>query len=241
MTVSIAQWESPFPFDDIHELGPDNEDGWRTLELMYSREGSEEYPPIGFDRPLYRCLEVARELGAYVAVTETRYMDIDYRSEYSAFYSRAFEHFEESTRRIHFFSVPLDDDAIIDLVRTPQSEIETPSERSKSLGYLGYMIVRPQVHGVVGRTMLKPPERLRHSVRTAVKETVNFFGQELEVRAVPSSSKMRVWAPVRMLHRGCVITVPISANVECPVVPSPTSAPLWTLALESVGLFRQQV
>jgi len=185
VTVSIAQWESPFPFDDIHELGPDNEDGWRTLELMYSREGSEEYPPIGFDRPLYRCLEVARELGAYVAVTETRYMDIDYRSEYSAFYSRAFEHFEESTRRIHFFSVPLDDDAIIDLVRTPQSEIETPSERSKRLGYLGYMIVRPQVHGVVGRTMLKPPESLRHSVRTAVKETVNFFGQELEVRAVP--------------------------------------------------------
>jgi hypothetical protein len=49
--------------------------------------------------------------------------------------------------------------------------------------YLGYVNIRPQVPGLVGRTMLTPPLDIRDAVRTAVKERVRFFGRQLEVKS----------------------------------------------------------
>jgi hypothetical protein len=180
-------WEEPFPFE-LHELAGDRD--WEVLAAKYRRQprrsgDEDETEPLGesgeeadgdeqplqTDRPLLRCLEVARGNGARTAVVETRYVDVDYRSEYSSFYSRAFQHYEDSTHRIHFFSAEL---SLDDVWRLPESN-----------GYLGYMIVRPQVRGIVGRTMLKPPAGLARAVRTQVKETVGFFGQPVEVRAAP--------------------------------------------------------
>jgi len=168
----VLPWTEPYPYE-IHQLASGAD--WQRLLAKYSRqpqsEAGEPPQPTDTDRPLRRCLEVARENAARTAVVETRYIDLDYRSEYSSFYSRAFLAHEDSTHRIHFFKAELAADQLFQLPGEP--------------GYLGYMIIRPQVRGVVGRTMLAPPDSLRGAVRTGVVEKVNFFGQKLEVRAVP--------------------------------------------------------
>lgn len=165
-------WELPVPFDLV-SLHDDR--SWEALEQRYSREPGRivrwTEVPKGTDRPLHRCLEVARQCEAKTAVIETRYIDQDYRSEYSAFYSKAFASLPDSTHRVHFFGAAL----------TAELLWRLPKEHN----YLGYLVIRPSVPGVVGRTMLHPPPSLRHAVRTAVTEIVTFFGQSLTITAAP--------------------------------------------------------
>jgi hypothetical protein len=104
-------------------------------------------------------------------VVETRYVDADYRSEYSAFYSRAFVSQPDSAHRLHFFRAPLNDSQLWDL--------------PKDHGYLGYMVIRPSTLGQVGRCVLQAPPGLKEAVRTAVVDYVTFFGQRLSVFGVP--------------------------------------------------------
>ena len=133
----------------------------------------DSYQPNISPRPFERCLEVARRSGARAAVIETRYIDIDYRSEYSYFYSRAFAEVPDSTHRIHFFAAEVNIDGIHDL---------PPEVRDR---YLGYVILRPSPLGRVGRTVLVPPPEMRDCVQAAVRDRVHFFGQELWVEGVP--------------------------------------------------------
>lgn len=165
------RWDEPYPFD-LLEVDPDADDDWKALFLEYARS-SDPWPPSGSDRSFFRCLEVVRANRAQTILVETRYIDSDYRSEYAALYAGAFEHFEDSTRRLHFFSTAISEDEVWRL-----SEPQTES-------YLGYIVIRPQLRGIVGRTMLRPPLLMREAVRTAVSENVHLFGQKLTVRAVP--------------------------------------------------------
>lgn len=122
-------------------------------------------------RPFIRCLEVARAGGAQTAVVETRYLDQDYRSEFSAFFSKTFPTTPDSTHRIHFFKRALSPDALWRLPPDP--------------AYLGYVVIRPSPLARVGRTCLAVPPDLQANVHCAVACPVNFFGQELVVTAVP--------------------------------------------------------
>ena len=155
----MSGWESPDPADLV-ALQSDAD--WSAL--------LNRYPALNA-RPLERCLEVAREGGARTAVIETRYLDEDYRSEYSAFFSRTFAEISDTTHRIHFFSRALKAE---ELWKLPDDH-----------GYVGFIVVRPSSLGRVGRTMLAPPPDLAAAVRTAVEATVSFFGQRLQISAVP--------------------------------------------------------
>jgi hypothetical protein len=123
------------------------------------------------DRPLRRCVEVARANGATTLVVETRYLDLDYRSEFSTYYSKQFADVPDSARRLHFFADQLDETRLW----------EVPGDAT----YLGYVVARPAYTGVVSRAMLRPPPDIAPLVRTAVTETVHFFGQPLKISGVP--------------------------------------------------------
>lgn len=162
-----AAWELPDP-GAVRVLS--SQADWDALIDDYGRLLADGGPEPYLD-PFRRCLEVARAGGALSVVTETRYLDADYRSEYSAFYSRGFQSRPDSAHRLHFFKAPL----------RPEQLWRLPEDR----GYLGYVIVRPAPLGPVGRTMLAPPPGLEYAVRTAVPETVTLFGQALDITAVP--------------------------------------------------------
>lgn len=122
-------------------------------------------------RPFERVLEVARENGCKTVVVENRYVDLDYRSEYSAFWSLRFQSPPAFGRRLHFFSAHLDD--------------ETMHRLPDEAGYLGYSVLRPVESGRVGRTMLMPPLSLRGATLSLVRDEVSLFGNDLEVEGVP--------------------------------------------------------
>lgn len=158
--MNTSGWNDPDPAEVFH---PATDAEWDAAISRYL--GSRN------DRPLRRCVNVARTLGAKTIVVETRYLDPDYRSEFSAYYSKQFADVPDSTHRLHFFSKIL----------TKRTMWRTAT----SVDYLGYVVIRPATTGLVSRAMLPPPPELQSAVRTSVTETVNFFGQDLDVTGVP--------------------------------------------------------
>ena len=159
MSPSDIEWEQPDP-GQLLLLTSDQD--WATLLERYASQNN---------TPLKRCFEVARASGALSVVIETRYIDLDFRSEYSAFYSRTFESVSDSAHRLHFFGTQLAEHNLWGL----------PEDHR----YLGYVVVRPSKIARVGRALLCAPPGLRDSVRTTIRDGVNLFGQSLEVEGVP--------------------------------------------------------
>jgi hypothetical protein len=158
--VDLTDWESPDPGLVVR---PTSDAEWDEALSRYSSN---------FPRPLQRCLEVALANGAGTLLVETRYMDIDYRSEYLAYFARRFGSIPSTTHRLHFFTGDIPDDlAVWSIPGDP--------------GYLGYVVVRPSENGPVSRAMLVPPPELRDGVCTAVTEKVSVLGRPLEVTGVP--------------------------------------------------------
>lgn len=124
-------------------------------------------------------LEVARRSGCRTVVIENRYVDADYRSDYSSFWSKRFDSLPAFTRRVHFFRARLTEDQ---LHRLPPKAIA---------GYLGYSVLRPgpQTDGRVGRTVLAAPPQLRDARMASVSDEVSLFGNSLNVRGVPFSEQ----------------------------------------------------
>jgi len=158
--MDVMGWNDPDPAEVHH---PTTDDEW---DVALRRYLGSHYP-----EPFRRCIEVARTLGAVTLVIETRYIDIDYRSEYSAYYSKQFLDTPDATHRLHFFSKYLTRENMWRLAR--------------SRDYLGYVVTRPISTGLVSRALLYPPVDLRDDIRTSVTEIINFFGQDLEVTGVP--------------------------------------------------------
>lgn len=158
--MRLQGWNEPDPASVHH---PTSDSDWHAALDRYL--GSLN------DRPLLRCVEVARSLGASTLVVETRYLDLDYRSEFSAYYSRQFADIPDTAHRLHFFK--------------KRVTARTIWRTAASAGYLGYVVVRPAATGLVSRALLPPPTELAEAVRTAVTEHVNFFGENLEVSGVP--------------------------------------------------------
>ena len=171
-----------------------------------TREGDEPYGTL-----LRVCGDFARHLlGDYVSVDEVRdselseavlcafgegvtevvvekdYFDLDYRSEFSATHETTFAARNPSTARIHVFAgrgIPGSE---------PCGLYDYVDQHVSS--YLGYVVVRPQQPGSVGRSMIAPrrvldsmkdPSTFHARVRTAVTEIVTLFGIQLSATAVP--------------------------------------------------------
>jgi hypothetical protein len=158
--MELAGWNDPDPAEVYH---PTTDAEW---EFALRRYKGSQYPT-----PLRRCIDVARSLGAVTLVIETRYIDLDYRSEYSAHYSKQFLETPDATHRLHLFSSRLTKRTMWRLARSED--------------YLGYVVVRPISTGLVSRALLPPPPDLQDAVRTGVTEKVHFFSQDLEVTGVP--------------------------------------------------------
>ena len=135
----------------------------------------------GGSRPdvLRNILAHAFDLGAQSAVLEYRYLDADYRSEHSRFYSTTFRRYPSITHRLHFFAERLPADL---------ADSAVPAIFG-NLGYLGYTILRPLPGAPVGRTMLQPLKDARSHVLCQLVEDVNLLGERLTVTASPFVSQ----------------------------------------------------
>lgn len=88
-------------------------------------------------------LKYAREfLGCQSVLVEEKYIDRDYRDEFSHLYSKMFKRFDSYCQRLHFFKARISD------------ENEVITKDNNHLGYSGYVVIRPIDVGKVGRTVL---------------------------------------------------------------------------------------
>lgn len=142
---------------------PSDDREWDALAMQY-----------GGHSVLRQCLTVARDGGCKTVIVENRYVDADYRSEFSAFWSLKFAGRPGFGRRMHFFSEELADG---DVHKVPD----------ECASYLGFIVLRPVPNGPVGRTVLKPPLQMTAKAATlaTVTERVSLFGAALSVTGVP--------------------------------------------------------
>lgn len=150
------------PAADAEVLALNSDDDWDALLDRY---------PARPDRPLQRCLEVARQGGACCVVIEHDYHDDDYRSEYYAFFAQTFLTVPDGAQRLVFFDTAF---AAEDLADIPE-----PIE------CVGYVTIRPHELGRVGRTVLRPPPDLADAVTTAITDVIHLFGQRYTIDGVP--------------------------------------------------------
>lgn len=156
------RWDDPDPAEVVRL---ESQNDWDSLLRRYS--------PNLLIRPFERCLEVARAGLAKTVVIETRYLDLDYRSEFSSFFSKTFGEIPDTAHRLHFFKGTVGANQLAAL----------PEETR--VGYLGYVVIRPSPLGRVGRSVLVPPPESSDFVQTRVVDRVNLFGQILRVFGVP--------------------------------------------------------
>ena len=130
-------------FEDWDDASPERPDLVQHPATMVEWLAAlEPYLNARNDRPLLRCLEVVVANGASTLVVERRYFDIDYRSEYSTYFSRLFESMPDTAHRLHFFSGTV----------TP----EQLGMLGEDHGYLGYVVVRPTIKGPISRACSDP-------------------------------------------------------------------------------------
>lgn len=164
MAVEGTSWVDPDTHGWVRH--PISDDDWDELAADYGGD-------VAVSAPFKRIVEVVRENGCETVVVENRYVDLDYRSEYAAFWAHRFRSPPPFTRRLHFFATVLNDDQLHAL----------PKEAAEA--YLGYVVCRPVPLGAVGRTVLRPPASMEPSVTTAVEDEVTLFGKRLTVRGAP--------------------------------------------------------
>jgi hypothetical protein len=118
-------------------------------------------------------------------VVERRYIDLDYRSEHSRFYSGTFRRYPSVCHRLHFFSSDIDvaDDGDL------RSLLRQLEELRDTENYCGYSIMRPLPTSPVGRTMIAPPSALGRGAVCSVTDSVHLFGIEFRITAVPFISQ----------------------------------------------------
>lgn len=164
---SMASWtdDTRVEFFDLDSRGD-------FLQLAELYEGIE---PTLFHALIQR----ARDAGARTVVAEHRYLDADYRSEHSVFYSTTFRRYPSIAHRLHFFS---------DLRTRAAHPPSRPSGFPQGT-YLGYSVLRPLAASPIGRTVLAPELDLAPFVSCAVTDDVNLFGSDLVVRASPYMSQ----------------------------------------------------
>lgn len=126
---------------------------------------------------LHEVLGQAYSLGAQTAVIEYRYLDPDYRSEHSRFYSTTFRRYPSVAHRLHFFSEP------------PPATLGDPQQAldftALAPSYLGFVVLRPVAGARVGRVALAPPSGLANELTCSTSERVNVFGVPMAVRSAP--------------------------------------------------------
>jgi hypothetical protein len=158
----MAPWVDPDTHGWVHH--PRTAADW---EKLLSEHGAAP------DAPLASVFRAVRANRCRTVIVENRYVDPDYRSEYSAFWSHRFLDRPAFARRLHFFRRRIPDERVHHL----------PANH----GYLGYCTLRPLAHGLVGRTMIAPPDRLsaKKATLTLATDKVSLWGNALEVRAAP--------------------------------------------------------
>lgn len=164
MPLTFDEWglsKEPGEIVDVRDRS-----GWDLLRERYAD---------GLDAPLERIIEIAIDHGVETVLVEFRYIDADWRSEHANFYGSTFRRYPSICHRLHFFTSVV------------SADFDGLAEHAEA--YRGYSVMRPLPGSPVGRTMITPPAELSGAATVKATETVNLFGFNLAVTAMPFISQ----------------------------------------------------
>lgn len=96
------------------------------------------------------------QLGAKSFLSESHYVDRDYMEDHGVFYSRSLNQQKNYCKRLHFFSLPLEQlTEQIKWVAQASGEAKA-AQTTLYETYLGFVVVKPLLGAPIGRTVLKP-------------------------------------------------------------------------------------
>ena len=161
----------------LFEWSPDDEPAsTRQISAAADWQALADFYTEGRPSPqLFRIFEIAEQHKVRSVLIEHRYIDLDWRAEYSRFYSTTFRRYPSVCHRLHFFTKPLPADL---------------GDLSGLQGaYRGYSIMRPIPWAPVGRTMIAPPPELDAAVGCYSTEEVDLLGWPFKITSVPFVSQ----------------------------------------------------
>lgn len=132
------------------------------------------------------------------ALVEYEYIDKDYRSAYSGFYSRKFSRLSSRAIRLLFFDVPITEDDLYSKDGFParlqllSNDNSRTTPEGTSPGFLGAVVLRPTEYSRIGRTLLDPRKLCTawaDAHACLAKYRVHVMGHELTVLSFPHQSQ----------------------------------------------------
>ncbi|WNG81745.1 hypothetical protein C6A86_026920 [Mycobacterium sp. ITM-2016-00316] len=158
--------ENPPAFVTTYDVKQDPA-GWQNFFSRYT---------AGRGNPaLLQVIKVVASYNVESILVETRYIDADWRSEHSRFYSTTYSRYPSIAHRAHFFTAPLPADL---------GDLSAITDH-----YKGYTVLRPLPSQPVGRTMIEPPAELVDGTRCEAIENVDVLGWPMTVRGMPFISQ----------------------------------------------------
>lgn len=127
-------------------------------------------------------------IGAQCAVIEREYLDRNFSDDYSAYYGGCFRDCHRRCCRVHFFKECYEAG---DIERNLVASEEDGSLKKFKASYLGFVVIRPLMQTIIGRTCLVPypceksyDAAGRHYLAVCTND-VSFFGVRLVVKCMP--------------------------------------------------------
>lgn len=162
--------------------------------------------PKGRSRILEGLLAAFRAAGARRLIEESAYIDRDFSSAYSSFYSTLYRQRPKYCRRLHFFASQLK--RVVDAA--DEGEAAAMLEAASD-DYLGYIVVRPLAHAPVSHAIVSSRHGLQPGVDISIRSIyqVHLLGAVLTVEGAPlteqdtitgSCAQATLWVAGRHLH-----------------------------------------
>lgn len=190
--------------------------------------------------------EYLSELGPQTIVVENDYVDQHYLDDYAGYYVSCFRDYGKTCVRIHFFASRFTKSTFAKILSGQNSSTQLQEN------YLGFMVVKPLPHTVIGRTCLKTYQENPRFYPITRRYVANLFGIELSVnslafqeqdRAAAACSSSALWSIFQgsgqLFHHEIPSPFEITAAataVSPPQVEIAASIELQTRSLPSRGL-----
>jgi len=145
---------------------------------------------------LSQCLSSSK-----TTVLELEYIDKDFRSAFSGYYSSKFEQFSNRAKRLHLFDVEISIDDFFSFsgpLTERLAELALEQEvkllkKEATVGYVGNIVLRPAGSSIVGRCLLDPRKIHRDSdyriYGCLAEYKADVMGETLGVLAFPTQSQ----------------------------------------------------
>lgn len=122
--------------------------------------------------------EYFREVKPRTIVVEGSYIDQHYLDDYAGYYVNCFHDYGKECTRLHFFSEPFDKNQFVEILKGLK-----PSDFLQSC-YLGFMVLKPLPHTVIGRTCLRTYNEKPRFYPITRDYLANLFGINLIVKSL---------------------------------------------------------